>query len=59
MRKTTLSLLLFFSTTMVSAQVVAPLPDEAWSESEWICVADAPEVHGRVNDHTRAADGAN
>ena len=59
MRKTPLSLLLFLSTTMMNAQVVAPLPDDAWSESEWICVADAPEVHGRVNEDTRAADGAN
>ena len=37
---------------------VSTLPAEAWKESEWLCVADAPEVKGRVNDHTRAADGA-
>ena len=42
-----------------SSQVVEPLPDEAWNESLWICVADAPEVTGRVDEHTRAADGAN
>ena len=35
------------------------LTDEAWNEAEWICVADAPEVQGRVDEHTRAADGAN
>ena len=43
----------------MSAQVVEALPDQAWSESEWISVADAPEVQGRVDEHTRAADGAN
>ena len=42
-----------------SAQVVSALPDKMWDEAEWICVADAPEVQGRVNDDTRAADGAN
>ena len=34
------------------------LPDEAWNGTEWICVADAPEVQGRVDEDTRAADGA-
>ena len=43
----------------VHAQLVNALPDEAWNESEWLCVADAPEVEGRVDEHTRAADGAN
>ena len=43
----------------MSAQMVSPLPDEAWNASEWISVADAPEVQGRVDEHTRAADGAN
>ena len=43
----------------VNAQLVSPLPDVAWEEAEWICVADAPEVQGRVDDGTRAADGAN
>ena len=42
-----------------SAQVISALPDEAWNESEWICVADAPVVTGRVDEDTRAADGAN
>ena len=36
-----------------------PLPDEAWNDAEWISVADAPVVTGRVNEQTRAADGAN
>ena len=43
----------------MNAQVVAPLPDKTWNEAEWICVSDAPVVKGRVNDDTRAADGAN
>ena len=43
----------------MNAQVVSALPDEAWNDAEWICVADAPEVQGRVDEHTRAADGAN
>ena len=42
-----------------NAQLTRALPDEAWNKSEWICVTDAPEVTGRVDDHTRAADGAN
>lgn len=46
-----------FSMTSV-AQTIS-LSNEAWNESEWICVADAPEVQGRVDEHTRAADGAN
>jgi len=45
--------------TRTNAQVTDALPDEAWKESEWLCVADAPEVQGRVNEHTRAADGSN
>ncbi len=54
----------FFLAALISilplqAQVVGELPNQAWDESEWICVADAPEVHGRVDEHTRAADGAN
>ena len=34
------------------------LDDSAWSQSAWISAADAPVVTGRVNDGTRAADGA-
>ena len=45
--------------SMTTCAQTKPLPDETWSESKWICVADAPEVQGRVNEHTRAADGAN
>jgi len=41
------------------AQLTDALPDEAWNQSEWISVADAPEVTGRVDEDTRAADGAN
>ena len=36
-----------------------PLPDEAWNDAEWVSVANAPVVTGRVNEQTRAADGAN
>ena len=46
-------------TTKAQGQLTDALSDETWKESEWICVADAPEVQGRVNEHTRAADGAN
>lgn len=35
-----------------------PLAPEVWETSQWISVADAPVVKGRVNDGTRAADGA-
>ena len=58
MKWTILLTLLGFSLT-IDAQLVDSLPDEAWNESEWICVADAPEVQGRVDEDTRAADGAN
>ena len=57
-RLTILSLFCSVSVAM-SAQLVNALPDEAWNEAEWISVADAPEVQGRVNEDTRAADGAN
>ncbi len=36
----------------------ASLDSILWEQSEWISVADAPVVTGRVNDGTRAADGA-
>ena len=42
-----------------AAQLTDALPDEAWNQSEWISVADAPEVTGRVDEDSRAADGAN
>lgn len=58
MKRTILLTLLGFSLT-IDAQLVDSLPDEVWNESEWICVADAPEVQGRVDEDTRAADGAN
>lgn len=41
------------------AQLTVALPDDAWNESEWISVVDAPVVTGRVSEPTRAADGAN
>ena len=44
-----ISLVLFATTA--KAQTTKALSDEAWNVSEWICVADAPEI--------RAADGAN
>ena len=46
-------------TAKAQCQLTAALSDETWNESEWICVTDAPEVQGRVDEHTRAADGAN
>ncbi len=39
-------------------QLIDTLDDEAWKNSEWISVVDAPVVTGIVNDGTRAADGA-
>ena len=45
-------------TSMASGAQTMSLPDEAWNGTEWICVADAPEVQGRVDEDTRAADGA-
>ena len=59
MRRIGLLLYICFVAAAMKAQLTDALPDEAWNESEWICVADAPEVQGRVNDATRAADGAN
>ena len=46
-------------TCTAKAQLTDALPDEAWDGAEWISVANALEVQGRVDDHTRAADGAN
>lgn len=37
---------------------IGALPDSLWTYSEWISVADAPVVTGRVDDGARAADGA-
>ena len=41
------------------AQLTEALSDDAWNESEWISVVDAPVVTGRVSESARAADGAN
>ena len=43
----------------VMTQRAPSLDDDAWSVSSWIAVADAPVVTGKVQDGTRAADGAN
>ena len=59
MKRIAFCLMAMMCVMTMSAQVVEALPDQVWSESEWICVADAPEVQGRVDEHTRAADGAN
>ena len=59
MKKSIIIFLLWFVNMTINAQLTNALPDEAWNESEWICVSDAPEVQGRVDDDTRAADGAN
>ena len=34
------------------------LDDSAWNQSTWISAADAPVVQGRIEDGSRAADGA-
>lgn len=41
-----------------TVEKVAALPEDAWASSEWISVADAPVVEGKINDLTHAADGA-
>ena len=41
-----------------TGKLIDALDDEAWKNSEWISVVDAPIVTGIVNDATRAADGA-
>ena len=46
-------------TRSVMSQRASSLDDDAWSVSSWIAVADAPVVTGKVQDGTRAADGAN
>lgn len=55
----TIVVALFIMAMNTWAQTTDALPDECWNQSEWICVADAPEVMGRVDEDTRAADGAN
>lgn len=37
---------------------IAALDNALWACSEWISAADAPVVEGRIDDFTRAADGA-
>ena len=59
MRKSLILLCLMFVVIGSKAQLVEALSDDAWNDAEWISVVDAPVVTGRVNDHTRAADGAN
>ena len=41
-----------------SANLCEALEDSAWGQSVWISAVDADVVTGRVNDGTRAADGA-
>ena len=43
----------------VMSQRAPSLEEEAWNASSWIAVAGAPVVTGKVQDGTRAADGAN
>ena len=42
-----------------AAQLVDALDDSAWESSQWISAANAPVVTGRIEDGSRAADGAN
>ncbi len=37
---------------------IAPLDSALWEKSEWISVAEAPVVKGRIGDNSRSADGA-
>ena len=46
-------------TRSVMSQLAPSLDDDAWNTSSWIAVAGAPVVTGKVQDGTRAADGAN
>ncbi len=61
MKRTVCTIFLCIVTIIVSAQtkLVHSLDASAWETSEWIAVADAPEVTGRVDEDSRAADGAN
>ena len=43
----------------VVSQRAPSLDSDAWDASSWIAVADAPVVTEKVQDGTRAADGAN
>ena len=45
--------------TGLNAQLSPTLSPSAWQVSQWISAADAPVVTGRVNEDSRAADGAN
>lgn len=47
-----------FGTEKPTASFITPLDDSSWENSKWISVADAPVVEGRVDEDTRAADGA-
>ena len=44
---------------IVVSQRAPSLDSDAWDASSWIAVADAPVVTEKVQDGTRAADGAN
>ena len=46
------------NSTNGQATLTAPLDNVDWEASKWISAADAPVVTGRVEDGTRAADGA-
>lgn len=52
-------LLVSCSAPSVQNPLVDALDDSAWAQSEWISVADAPVVTEKVQDGSRAADGAN
>ena len=46
------------STDSPKVTLAETLPQEAWQQSEWISVADAPVVTDKVEDGSRVADGA-
>lgn len=59
----TISLTAFSQTKVINPQdcplVAQGLDASAWEVSQWIAVADAPVVTGRVDEDSRAADSAN
>ncbi|MBO5780258.1 MAG: family 78 glycoside hydrolase catalytic domain [Muribaculaceae bacterium] len=48
-----------FNEFFVCEGLVEPLDDSTWECSQWISVKNAPVVEGRIEDGSRAADGAN
>lgn len=45
--------------TTTTCKMTGSLDDSLWKRAQWISVADAPTVKGKIKDGMRAADGAN